>query len=327
MAASVLRPVPWETHPVTMQKYIVATHSIERLYVRVKKCIKLRVPGSIVYARTRYGKTYATRYVAAALKADFPNIVTFTFSCHKRKVPSESAFFTNLLYAIGHKECEKGTAPQKRIRLVNKLIEQLVNSKQNILVVFADEAQKLELEDYEWLREVHDELERRGYRMITFLVGQPQLKNRKTSLKEARQTQIVGRFMIDDIEFLGVCSAAEAASCLEGYDTACYPTGSEWTFTRYFLPEAWANGLRLVPQAAVLWQAFEDAHAEGGFRMDLEVPMTYFVRAVEIALTDLCKDSKTFEFTPGLWKQAVEESRFSMAEEELLLDMEPETEA
>ena len=90
MAAQVLLPVPWHTHPVTMQKYIVATHSIERLYLRVKKCIKLRVPGSLVYARTRYGKTYATRYVASALKADFPNIVTFTFTCQKRKVPSTS---------------------------------------------------------------------------------------------------------------------------------------------------------------------------------------------------------------------------------------------
>ncbi|WP_236635435.1 ATP-binding protein [Rhodoferax sp. TS-BS-61-7] len=307
-----------------MQKYIVGTHSIDQLYMRIKKCIKLRVPGSIVYARTRYGKTYACRYVASALKSDFPNIVTFTFSCHKRKVPSESAFFTNLLFAIGHAESEKGTAPRKRIRLINTLILQLAKSRQNILVVFADEAQKLELDEYEWLREVHDELERRGYRMITFLVGQPQLKNQKTSLKEARQTQIVGRFMIDDIEFRGVCSAEEAASCLLGYDDTCYPADSDWSFTRFFLPLAWSRGVRLSPQAGVLWQQFEDAHREGGYRTTVEVPMTYFARTVEIALTDLCQDSKDFQFTPVLWKKAIEESRFSLAEEELLLDMDPD---
>lgn len=327
MAAQVLRPVQWDSHPVVMQKYIVATHSIDGLYQRVKRCIRLRVPGALVFARTRYGKTYATRYVATALKGDFPNIVTFTFLCKKAKIPSEMAFFTNLLFALDHPKAESGTAPQKRIRVVNKLIEKLANSKQNILVVFADEAQKLELEDYVWLCEVHDELEKRGYRMITFLVGQPQLKNRKTAFKEARHTQIVGRFMIDEIEFRGVCSAEEAASCLQGYDTTCFPVGSQWTLTRYFLPQAWDRGLRLVSQAGTLWQEFEDSHLDGGFRTAVEVPMTYFTRTVEIALMDLCKDSDTFEFTPGLWKQAVEESRFSHAEDELLLDIEPETES
>ncbi|UUZ76051.1 hypothetical protein LP414_32325 [Polaromonas sp. P1(28)-13] len=137
-------------------------------------------------------------------------------------------------------------------------------SRQNLLVVFADEAQKLEIEEYEWLREVHDELERNGYRMVTFLIGQPQLKNVKSALKESRQTQIVGRFMIDDIEFHGVRTAEEAASCLLGYDTACYPN-EQWPFTRFFLPQAWSQGLRLVNEAAALWYEFDDAHNSAGF--------------------------------------------------------------
>lgn len=320
------RPVPIETHPVSMQKYIVPTPSINELYLRVKKCIKLRVPGAIVYAMSRYGKTYAARYVAISLKTDFPHLVTFTFSCHKKKTPNEASFFSNLLRAVGHERPESGLAYQKRIRLLNKLLELLVASKQNLLVVFADEAQKLQIEEYEWLRDVHDELEARGYRMITFLIGQPQLKNQKTALKEARQTQIVGRFMIDDIEFHGVCSAEDAASCLLGYDTACYPSDSDWSFTRFFLPQAWANGVRLADQAPHLWQQFEDAHDEAGFRTALEVPMTYFARSVEIALTEIGKDCADFTFTPAIWHQAVAESRFSVAEEELLLNIEPDPE-
>ncbi len=326
MLVACLRPVPIESHPVSLQKYIVPTPSIDDLYARVKRCIKLRVPGAIVYAMTRYGKTYATRYVAATLKADFPNIVTVTFSCHKKKSPTESSFFSNLLRAVGHEKADTGLAYQKRIRLVNKLLELLVASKQNLLVVFADEAQKLQVEEYEWLREVHDELESRSYRMITFLVGQPQLKHQKTALKEARQTQIVGRFMIDDIEFHGVRSAADAASCLLGYDTACYPTDSDWSFTRFFLPQAWTNGVRLATQAQPLWQQFADAHADAGFRTALEVPMTYFVRSVEIALTEIGQDSADFAFTPTLWKQAVADSRFSLAEEELLLNIKADSE-
>lgn len=326
MTLKFIRPIPIETHPVSKQNYIVSTPSINELYRRVKKCIKLRVPGAIVYAMTRFGKTYAARYVALSLKTDFPRLVTMTFSCHKKKTPSESSFFTNLLSAIGHENAESGLAYQKRIRLRNKLIELLEASKQNILVVFVDEAQKLQLEEYEWLREVHDELEERGFRMITFLIGQPQLKNQKTAMKEARHTHIVGRFMIDDIEFRGVCSAEEAASCLQGYDTACFPTDSDWTYTRFFLPQAWEKGVRLVDQAACLWQQFKDAHEEAGFRTPVEVPMTYFARSVEIALTELCNDTIDFEFTQVLWHQAVIESRFAASEEELLLNIKPDPE-
>lgn len=324
MQSEFIRPVAIDTHPLVLQKYIVPTPSIDSLYLNIKRCLKLRVPGAIIYAMTRWGKTYAARYVALMLKADFPRLVVFTFDCHSRSRPSESAFFTNLLRAVGHEKAEGGMASSKRVRLINKLLEMLQASRQNMLVVFADEAQKLEIEEYEWLREVHDELERNGYRMVTFLIGQPQLKNVKSALKESRQTQIVGRFMIDDIEFHGVRTAEEAASCLLGYDTACYPN-EKWPFTRFFLPQAWSQGLRLVNEAAVLWYEFDDAHNSAGFRTHLEVPMTYFARAVEIAILEMGEDSADFKFTPAMWKQAVIDSRFSAAEEELLLNIDPES--
>lgn len=312
-----------ESHPLILRRYVLPTASIEELYLRIKQCFKLRVPGAIVYAMTRWGKTYAIRQIIAELRRDFPKLVAITFDCHKKKFPSETAFFSNLLRAIGHEKAETGSAYVKRARLLNKLMEMLQASGQNVLVVFADEAQKLEIEEYEWLREVHDELERNGFRMVTFLIGQPQLKNRKTSLKQARQTQIVGRFMIDDIEFHGIRSAEEGATCLLGYDTATYPNEA-WSFTRFFFPQAWASGMRLVTEGAPLWQQFQEAHDNSGFRTDLEVPMTYFARTVEIALTEFGKDHPDFRFTPEIWKEAVKASRFSAAEEELLIMTDPD---
>lgn len=77
--------------------------------------------------------------------------------------------------------------------------------------------------------------------------------------------------------------------------------------------------MRLVTEAAPLWQEFQDAHDSSGFRTDLEVPMTYFARTVEIAITEFGKDHPDFRFTPEIWKQAVKASRFSAAEEELLI--------
>jgi len=42
-------------------------------------------------------------------------------------------------------------------------------------VLFADEAQNLHELHYEWLRDLHDELENNALRLFVFLVGQPQL--------------------------------------------------------------------------------------------------------------------------------------------------------
>lgn len=313
-------PCPAASHPLNTQKYIIPTPSIDALYVQIRKCIKLRVPGGIVYAMTRYGKTYATRYIRGMLKLDYPGIVTLRFGCQKRKQPSEGAFFSNLLRWAGHEKHDKGNNKQLRNRLMHLLIDQLVVSPHNFIVVFADEAQKLEIEDYEWLREIHDELEDKGYRMITFLVGQPQLRHQKTALKKARQTQIVGRFMIDEFEFRGVTSVEDAASCLRSYDNGKFPVDSEWTFTRFFLPKAWSSGFRLQSCAPQMWAEFEAVHEEAGFHEKLEVPMTYFARSIEILLTTMGPDldREDFRVTPEMWKKIVAESRFAQSEEELL---------
>lgn len=317
------RPCSIARHPVSLQKYIVPTPSIDQLYAMVRRCVRRRVPGSLIYAMTRYGKTYATRYITEMLRQDFPGLVIVTFGCERKKVPSESAFFTTLLSAVQHPAPDAGTNSQKRLRLLNRLLDMLLKSGQNLLVLFADEAQKLQLEEYEWLREVHDALETRAYRMVTFLVGQPQLINQKTAFKNARQTQIVGRFMIDDIEFHGVRSAQDAASCLQGYDTACYPPESGWSFTRFFLPNAWHSGLRLQESAKLMWEEFSAVHQELGFRTPLEIPMTYFARSVEIVLQDigLEHDAGGLRITPAVWKEAIAESRFAQAQEELLLHL------
>jgi hypothetical protein len=139
---------------------------------------------------------------------------------------------------------------KKRAKLNDKIVELVERSGYNWFVMFADEAQRLDVIEYEWLRDVHDELERRGVRMTTLLVGQPDLLNQKSAFRLSRQTHIVSRFMIDELQFHGLVTADDAATCLAGYDQTYYPERSDWSYTRYFLPAAYSTGFRLVNQAA-----------------------------------------------------------------------------
>lgn len=322
MAVTYTRPVPFDNHPVVEQKYIVPTPSIEEMYLRVKKLIRLRTPGGIMFAHPRFGKTYGIRYVMSVLKEDYPKAVMLSFGCQMKKHHSEDAFFSVLLTAAGHPGALTGTITKKRAKLTDKIMELVDRSGHNWFVVFADEAQRLDIIEYEWLRDVHDELERRGVRMITLLVGQPDLLNQKSAFRIGRQTQIVSRFMIDEMQFRGLQTPDDLATCLAGYDEACFPVKSDWCYTRFFLPAAYSTGFRLVNQAAVLWEAFLEAHQSARFEHAPEIPMQYFTRSVEIALLENAEhDDYNFVLTPAAWRTAVADCNFVSAQEELRMVM------
>lgn len=325
MAITYQRPVDFDHHPVVEQKYIVPTPSIEEMYLRVKKLIRLRTPGGIIFAHPRFGKTYGVRYVMQVLKEDYPKAVILSFGCQKKKTHSEDAFFSVLLEAAAHSGALTGSITKKRSKLNDRIMELVDRSGHNWFVMFADEAQRLDVIEYEWLRDVHDELERRGVRMITLLVGQPQLLNQKSALRISRQTQIVSRFMIDEMQFRGIMSADDMATCLAGYDDACFPPRSDWPYTRFFLPAAHSTGFRLVNQAAALWSVFLEAHRGARFEYALEIPMQYFARSVEIALLENAEhDDYNYSLTPAMWRHAVAESNFVSAQEELRIVMKEE---
>lgn len=315
-----IRPLAIDQHPVSLQKYIIPTPSLDAFYDRIKKCIRLRTPGAIVHGQPRYGKTYGIRYAMNVLLDDFPNVVMFSFLCHKKASHSESAFFANLLESVGHKAPQAGTISAKRSRLVLFLMEKVDRSGQNLVIVFADEAQRLDVIEYEWLRDVHDELERRGVRMITFLVGQSQLLHQKNAFRASKETQIIARFMVDEMAFRGLTSVDDVATCLAGYDESMYPMGTDWTYTRFFFPLAFESGFRLVSQAQAIWDAFRDAHDEARLAFMGEIPMQYFTRTVEIALTEYAEqDADDFRMSPQIWMNAVGEANYIQAEEEMQL--------
>jgi hypothetical protein len=142
--------------------------------------------------------------------------------------------------------------------------------------------------------------------MFTFLVGQQELLAQKSALQIAGKTQIVARLMVEELAFHGIRNAEDVATCLNGYDQTAYPEGSQWSFTRYYLPQSFEAGYRLVSDAAVMWNAFEVAHHKATLPGRLEIPMESFARAVEIVLKDSeLRDAPGYCPDASLWAHAV----------------------
>ena len=128
----------------------------------------------------------------------------------------------------------------------------------------------------------------------------------RTALQHAHKTQIVARLMVEALAFFGVRNVRDVATCLDGYDKTCFPRGSDWSFTRFYVPQAVAGGYRLADDAPILWDAFERLHHKQGLPGDLEIPMESFARAVEIVLKDSeLRDAPGYRPEAAQWGVAV----------------------
>ncbi|SAK79565.1 hypothetical protein AWB82_05206 [Caballeronia glebae] len=174
-----------------------------------------------------------------------------------------------------------------------------------VVLLFCDEAQRYNDNEYEWLRDVHDALDRQQIKLFTFLVGQQELLGQKHAMQVAGKTQIVARLMVEELVFSGIRNAHDVATCLNGYDHTAYPEESDWSFSRFYVPRAFNSGFRLVNDADTLWRAFEAPHHKANLPGELEVPMESFTRAVEIVLKDELRDGRGYRPDEVLWEHAV----------------------
>ena len=306
-----VRPFPISDHPLRGRHYRLPTPTIEALYTLVTSALDRRRPGITVYGGSRLGKTTAIEYLEAFLKANRPKLPVIVLGCRFKRVPSETAFFSNFLNTVRHKAVSGRDTEVLRQRLVQKLCEMADNKHHDQLLLFADEAQNFARCEYEWLRDIHDDLHRWGKALLVVLVGQPELKSQKVTFQRDGSMHIVSRFMVHELAFHGICSADDCATCLQGYDLQEYPADSGWSHTRFFFPMAYAAGFRLALEGSALWYAFEQAHQRTLMPEKPEIGMEYFTAAVEhVLVTQALHDSAEFKPSIDLWMQAVSVSGY-----------------
>lgn len=268
------------------------------------------------------GKTHAIDYVAMHLGRHRPDVLVLRLSCEHHRSDFEGPFFSALLSAAGVRHPQPASIAEKRFKLLCRLTEQLQLRKGHVIVLLCDEAQRMSKHALEWLRDVHDQLAHHGVRLITFLVGQPQLMDHKAHYQLAGDEQIVARFMIEQEHFRGITSAQDAATCLASYDLSRYPKDTGATFTAFFYERAYAAGMRLEQSGAHVWNAFLDAHTSAQLAGPAEVPMDYFTRAVESVLLQGPQwDALGLELGVAHWERAVRDSGYVAAQQTVSLQV------
>lgn len=308
------RPIDSDMHPIATGNYRIATPAIQAFYELVIRCLRYRTTGALIYGPSRVGKTRAIEYLRLLLGETHPKITTYHVQAEHKPRHAEGPFFTNLLDAVGYPEPDTGSNQSKRIRLINKIREACSKNGSGIAIMFVDEAQRLAENEYEWLRDVQDHLDRMQIKLFMFLVGQQELYAIKVNMQRAGRTQIVARLMVDELAFFGIRNAEDVATCLGGYGETTFPQGTDWTFTRFYLPQATDNGYEMSQDAQILWDEFATIHNKACLGSKLEIPMESFTRAVEIMLKESeVQDRADFRPSVEMWRYAVRNSGYVQA--------------
>jgi hypothetical protein len=314
LTQDIQRPASLDEHPLRRRTYRVPTPSILAMRTLVDECLFMFISGALIHGRPRMGKSYAIEFLMSDLRARHPTIAVYKMRSVKAQFPSENSFFAALLHAVKHAAQSSASKAALRGRLVHKLRQVADIAGDDRVILFIDEAQNLREIEYEWLRDVHDELENNGLRLFTFLIGQHQLLAQKSAFQAQDKEQIVARFMIEQLAFRGISSEAECNAVINAYDDGEFPASSGWSYTRFYVPRAHSAGLRLAESGPRLWRAFEAAHVIAEVDGPPEIPMKYFTAAIEAALlSSAANDAPTLAFDSAFWSAMVERSRYVMA--------------
>jgi AAA domain len=275
-------------HPVETDRCILVTPMIEALETEIMRWIINRVSGGMVVGEPRRGKTRAKRYLNIVIPQRIAGLPVLSFRCHKHIRLNERVFFARLLDCTNAPDPDKGTPGGMRSSLTDRLCDLAERADCNQVVFLADEAQRLQDLDYQWLMDIHNELDERDINLSVILFGQPELLHQRSAFQQAGKKQILGRFMTRDFAFHGLIDLEDVKHCLNSYDLASeYPAGSGYSFTRYFFPEAFDAGWRLASHAEDIWQEFMAVTTEYAVSRYEEIPMLHFANTVKGILTSI----------------------------------------
>ncbi|WP_036217490.1 AAA family ATPase [Lysinibacillus sphaericus] len=316
--------VPLGKHPVDTGKYLIATNEIDKLCYIVGNWIDNRFPGAIIHGRPRLGKTRAIKYLIKVLPKELnQNIPMFHIKCKTYKNPSENSFFEDLLDGVGHAAPELGRPSEKRVRLKHFFINMAEKSKQNKIVIFIDDAQKLTAIQYDWLMDVYNELDEYGIVLTTILVGHDELIDRRKRFIKNKDFQIVGRFMSDSYQFNGVKDVEDFKILLEQYDEGTeFPVNSNLSYTQFYFRDHFENGFRLVNYAGEFHDVFLELQLDKGLQKNKEIPMQYVTLSIEYILKNYGFFGENVQLlNKNLFKKAIINSGYIQSEL-VLLDVE-----
>ncbi len=290
--------------------YTIPTISILNLKKEIESRMSANDCGCIIYGKSRAGKSRAIHYISEHLKAKYGTELPIYYYCATDHVSTQKAFYSSLLFTLGHEDASRGTAVQMRDRIIKRLIVDSLDTKYRRAVLFVDEAYLLDEKEYKWLIDIYNALDANNILFTVFLVGTRELLLQKQEFIRAKKEQIVYRFMVHEFEFKGITSKKEMTVCMAALDKPFTMSGKEIVLSKLFFPNGYTDNKNILSFTDELWEAFEMVKKEHGIGSD-ELLMKHFMDAVIHCLKEYGSYGEGL-YAPTLenWKDSIVSSGF-----------------
>lgn len=244
-------------HPAFSLNTVLLTEPISELYQMVRQLVFVRETGCCFTAHSGVGKTRALMMVEHLVRQRMPELLVIRHNTWNQQVASIRAFYKHFLTAIGHPDL-RGETFDLRHRLIRRLVDMARANKSPIVLLLIDEANAMRLDDFLFLKDVYNELDKDGIQLITVMMGQePDFGNVLALLRDRGRLDLISRFARRKMVFRACSTEKDFRGLFRHFDTSIYPLDSGATWVQHFLPKAWNNGFRLADQVAIFLQAVD----------------------------------------------------------------------
>lgn len=304
-------------HPVITRGFHIATPPLRRAFKAATEIIASGAPGCAFVAFPRFGKTYASEYFDALLREAFPATPIILFCARHHTRMTERQFCTELLRQTSAGAIlDRFDIPLSQVSRAWWIRAAELQARK--LIVIGDEMQCMTPDGYSWLLDVTNELHRLKLRTILILFGQPELVNLRSVFLHTNRGDILGRFLSRLYAFDGIASALDLRQVMHAYDDPTeleYPAGSNWSFTRFFVPQAYKQGWRLASCALECWEQFRKLSLQRLKSSErtgkLSIGMEWVAGAIQHFLVYSADfDCPDIKVSPENWRHAIEKSGF-----------------
>lgn len=294
-----------DKHPIIMKQYTIITPMIHDAYSMIREMVWLRHTGLFMYASPRMGKSSCALAVMELLAAEFPDKYAAYHIADSNRLAS---FTRDLVVSLKLIKKERESYSLMIEKIILHVRSQLSKVGGNHFVLIIDEMQQLTLENYDTLLTIHNRLTAEGISMTTVGFAQPAILKRRSLIITMKVPNLVARFLSEAIQFDGCLSSECFMNILFQFDHEKeYPVDSGWSYTRFFLPKAFAAGFRLSTQHEHIWHLLGIRVGESFMPT---VPLEHIFRIVEALLVYGRKhDGIEFSLSDDAINSALDRSR------------------
>jgi hypothetical protein len=301
------------SHPVVTDSLLLATQAVKDVFGIVQHLIIHRFPGSPFVGAFRMGKTQTIQILSAELRRVFPKLALGTLIAKQHDKPTEKAFWGDALDDYEHGAALYGSAAERRRRFILMIVAAVRSMGGDHYVFFIDEGQCWTLLEWVWMRDLTNDLKKRGIRTTTIVFAHEEIYLFRDMLMSTGRTDLLGRFFLTPHIFRGLRDGKELHATMRSLDDPSkheHPPGSGICMSEFFLPTAYCAGWRLAEEAPLLWAAFERVAARQG-RIAGDIGMQWVMSSIRAWLFLVAQhDCAEFAPKPDLWNDAVDASGY-----------------